>query len=437
MPCNIAFRLIITFFITGITTTHAQIVDLSGDLLDQIESIRSHMPGRDSEGFVKPSKAELTGWRELITALLEGRLENANTLVQSEFSFYQLYRFTDTGFNQQLFYLLREKFPVTKGWGTFMVNPNFERPICIEIPHAIYDINTYKQGTDIFRRTGARFLIMAGTHRCGNSEPSPCDGSFQGCGTGQYHITDMAHFVDAPFQATHETIVTHFPQTYAFSIHGNSNDNCEDIFLSNGRSEESKPILFNLKSTLLAAGGVSVAVAGDGTSSCPFIGSTNTQGRFTNGSPDPCTQAASSTNGYFIHVEQRRWVRDNFSVYVKLIDAINTNIAHVTSVEGKDQTYGENSPKTIALHSIYPNPFRTSITISYELPERRRVTLKIYNLKGQLVRVLEQNVIKNKGFYQLQWDGTNKHGKSMPSGTYFIKLAAGNTLSKGKITLLR
>lgn len=434
---QLLYFFIFSFIITRITPTQAQIVDLSGDLLDQVQTIRNNMPGAGSEGFVKPTNEELDDWRNLITNLIDGRYTTADSLVHANFPFYQLFRFTDTGFNDQIYYLLRENFPVTKGWGTFIINPNFERQICIEIPHPIYDINTYSEGTNIFRRTGSRFLIMAGTHRCANAEISPCDGTFHGCGDDRYPVSDMAHFAASPFQVTHETIFEKNVQIYAFNIHGHGRDDCEDIFLSNGHKTQSKPILFNIKASLLASGGVSVAVAGDGTSSCPLVGSNNVQGRFTNNAPDPCTEAASATTGYFIHVEQTRRVRDSFSLYSKFINAINDNIGRVTSVNGKESVYGGNPPLTPNLFSIFPNPFFTASTISYELLERSRVSLKIYNLKGQVVRVLERNLFKEKGLYQMQWDGTDEYGKPLPSGIYFVEFSVGKSLNRARLTLLR
>ena len=58
----------------------------------------------------------------------------------------------------------------------------------------------------------------------------------------------------------------------------------------------------------------------------PLTGGTDVQGRFSNGSPDPCTQAASGVTGQFIHIEQSRLVRTNFVEYSKLIAALNANL---------------------------------------------------------------------------------------------------------------
>jgi len=164
--------LVLTYLLTGMHTVGAQIDTVAGDLLQRFETIRTLMPIRDTEGFLQPTNEELQRWRQLVIMLITENFETADSLVQADFPFYKLYRFTDTGLNDHDYYLLQENQPLTKGWGTFLVNPKFERPICIGIPHPVFDTNTYRQGADIFRRTGARFLIMTGTHRCANDEIS-------------------------------------------------------------------------------------------------------------------------------------------------------------------------------------------------------------------------------------------------------------------------
>ena len=215
--------------------------------------------------------------------------------------------------------------PIGKGWGTYVLNSNHERAICVQSPHPLYDINTHIEATEIFRRSGAFFFMLAGTHRCANSEATQCDGIFRGCGAVRYPVSDMAHFVASVFQVTHEAVSEYASQIYSLSIHGHNRPECEDIFISSGLSGGSKQILFDLKFNLKNTG-LTVAVAGDSSSHCPLVGSTNVQGRFINGSAQPCTVPGVTPTGYFIHIEQSRLVRDNSSEYSKLIEAIRLTI---------------------------------------------------------------------------------------------------------------
>jgi hypothetical protein len=328
-----------------------------------------------------------------------------------------------------MYYLLREKHPVTKGWGTYIFNTAHRRELAIEMPHPWYDTNTYSEGTDIFRRTEAKFLLMAGTHRCANSAFSDCDGTTSACGGSNlpYPVSDMAHFTESVFQITHQEIIDSNPETYAISVHGHSNSSCEDIFLSNGRSNGSWPLLNSLKNSLLTSGGLTVAVAGDGTSVCPLIGSTNVQGRYSNGSANPCTQAASSTNGYFIHIEQTRFVRDNYQQYIKLIDALNTHIPELpaSNIERPEETHQR------FYMVAYPNPFNNNISILLDQYGRNHVSLKIYDLKGVLIKVLHEGYL-TRGVYRFHFTTS-----SLASGIYFCVLRSDEFNQTIKLILVR
>jgi len=84
----------------------------------------------------------------------------------------------------------------------------------------------------------------------------------------------------------------------------------------------------------------------------------------------------------------------------------------------------------------HPNPFNPSTTISYHLPEVSRVSLSIYNIKGQLVRALV-NDIKSAGEHSVIWDGTDRLNDSVPSGVYLYRLKTKNDSRIKKMILLR
>jgi len=77
----------------------------------------------------------------------------------------------------------------------------------------------------------------------------------------------------------------------------------------------------------------------------------------------------------------------------------------------------------------YPNPFSQSAEISFDLRKTGSAKLKIYNLKGQLVRTLTTETL-TKGTHKLTWDGTDNSGSKVGIGIYFARLEAdGNTLT--------
>ena len=75
-----------------------------------------------------------------------------------------------------------------------------------------------------------------------------------------------------------------------------------------------------------------------------------------------------------------------------------------------------------SLEQNYPNPFNPVTTISYSLPQRTYFSLKVYDMLGNEIAVLDEGE-KNKGSYIVQWNGKDKFQNSVSSGIYFINLA--------------
>jgi plastocyanin len=98
------------------------------------------------------------------------------------------------------------------------------------------------------------------------------------------------------------------------------------------------------------------------------------------------------------------------------------------------------APAAIQLMPNVPNPFNPSTTITFELPAERAggtaVSLRVYDLKGRLVRVLmEETVIGNR--HSVVWDGRNDLGSVAPSGMYFYRLTAGGRILARTMTLAK
>jgi hypothetical protein len=88
------------------------------------------------------------------------------------------------------------------------------------------------------------------------------------------------------------------------------------------------------------------------------------------------------------------------------------------------------------LRGNYPNPFARTTTVEYVLAEAQNVTIEVYNVLGQRVRTLVDDR-KEAGMHQLRWDGTNRYGKRVGSGVYFLRLRAGDTSETRKAVLVR
>jgi hypothetical protein len=93
-------------------------------------------------------------------------------------------------------------------------------------------------------------------------------------------------------------------------------------------------------------------------------------------------------------------------------------------------------PGAYGLARNFPNPFNPVTTIGYSMKEKGVVTLKIYNVAGQLVRTLVDGV-KDAGAYKAVWDGKNNGGTPTASGIYFYKMKTAGFSATKKMVLLR
>jgi len=90
-----------------------------------------------------------------------------------------------------------------------------------------------------------------------------------------------------------------------------------------------------------------------------------------------------------------------------------------------------NTPKEYSLLQNYPNPFNPSTIISFAVPERTKVILKVYDVLGAEVSELI-NGIKSPGRYEVEF-----YSNGLPSGIYFYTIQAGKFTDSKKMILLK
>ncbi len=88
-------------------------------------------------------------------------------------------------------------------------------------------------------------------------------------------------------------------------------------------------------------------------------------------------------------------------------------------------------PVLFVLNQNYPNPFNPETRIDYTLKEQQDVSLRVYNVLGELVQVL-LNEVKPAGTYTVTFDGTN-----LPSGIYVYRIQTERFSENKKMTLLK
>jgi uncharacterized lipoprotein YddW (UPF0748 family) len=98
--------------------------------------------------------------------------------------------------------------------------------------------------------------------------------------------------------------------------------------------------------------------------------------------------------------------------------------------------FGEGMPNKFELYQNYPNPFNSETIIEFDLPFDSWVSLKIYNVLGQEVKTLVDE-LKRAGKHKVIWDGRNEEGSSVTSGIYFCKMVSGTFAKSIKVVLVK
>lgn len=102
-------------------------------------------------------------------------------------------------------------------------------------------------------------------------------------------------------------------------------------------------------------------------------------------------------------------------------------------ISGGSPTY---APQAYKLSQNYPNPFNPSTKIEYAVQQAGHVTIRVFNLRGELVKTLVDQD-RPSGEYSAVWDGKNDIGHSVASGQYFYQLSVGNFVTSKKLLLLK
>jgi hypothetical protein len=94
-------------------------------------------------------------------------------------------------------------------------------------------------------------------------------------------------------------------------------------------------------------------------------------------------------------------------------------------------------PLQYALHNCTPNPFNPSTTIHFDLPQDTCVTLRIYDVAGNLVLTLANGEMMKAGQKRIGWQGQDDTGRKVAAGVYFYRLDAGSFSQTKRMTLVK
>ena len=104
----------------------------------------------------------------------------------------------------------------------------------------------------------------------------------------------------------------------------------------------------------------------------------------------------------------------------------------LTDVESQSTT----NPTNFALSQNYPNPFNPQTRIDYQVPQTANVNISVYNIVGQLVATLVDEV-KSPGQYSVGWNATDQKGLHVSSGIYLVRMVSDNYSAARKLVLLK
>jgi predicted MPP superfamily phosphohydrolase len=139
------------------------------------------------------------------------------------------------------------------------------------------------------------------------------------------------------------------------------------------------------------------------------------------------------TNGVLEQVDRS----GDFNVcYVRVNLTNNSTVTVTISQSGSASDEDALPSASLALNSVYPNPFRDSTTFSISKANPGNLIIKVYNPKGELVRtVLDRSVVSGNQYYT--WNGRNDNGTGCPAGIYFVSIKSDERLITQKIILLK
>lgn len=125
---------------------------------------------------------------------------------------------------------------------------------------------------------------------------------------------------------------------------------------------------------------------------------------------------------------------DGTCQYFPIQDVKKLTFSDLTSIQNPEQMTAV--IKNFNLLKSYPNPFTTSTTIEYDIPEKGYVKILVYDISGKLVQVLFSGE-QTSGKHQVVWDGSSTAGKPMLGGIYNCTVHFQNKVLSNKLLFIK
>ncbi len=158
-------------------------------------------------------------------------------------------------------------------------------------------------------------------------------------------------------------------------------------------------------------------------------------------------------------LDRQTWSKDNLKVAIQLqfwgpsellpiqiYDFVNDTITALSDTAlplfwlgGQELNIRKNFnyiPTNYFLKQNFPNPFNPTTNIKYNLPEHGFVNITIYDILGNVINQLV-NEVQNSGSKSVQWNAKNNQGQPVSAGVYLYSLEAGDFRQTKKMILLK
>ena len=90
----------------------------------------------------------------------------------------------------------------------------------------------------------------------------------------------------------------------------------------------------------------------------------------------------------------------------------------------------------IKINSAYPNPFNSSVAISYQTSINSTINISLFDIYGRTV-YSKNNIETQAGNHLFSWDGQNSFGLDLPSGVYYFSIYSTYIFKTIKVVLLK
>jgi len=125
-------------------------------------------------------------------------------------------------------------------------------------------------------------------------------------------------------------------------------------------------------------------------------------------------------------------IKEMRKIEFKFVHQYNPLKLFIGTDEYIDEIKKNISPLTYQLYQNYPNPFNPKTIIRFSLPETERVTLRVFNILGEVITILLDNEIYEAGNHELEFNG-----KELSSGVYIIGMETSKFKTQKKMILIK